>query len=38
MEKKKKENVFRTLARWFVSWLFSPKYEEKLFLNKDKDD
>ena len=38
MEKKKKENVFRTLARWFVRWFFSPKYEEKWFLNKDKDD
>ena len=26
---KKKENVFRILARWFVRWIFGLKYEEK---------
>ncbi|MCR4885021.1 MAG: ABC transporter permease subunit [Clostridiales bacterium] len=28
---KHKENVFRTLARWFVRWIFGLKYEEKWF-------
>ena len=28
---KKKENVFRKLARWFVRWIFGVKYEEKWF-------
>ena len=32
----KKENVFRTLARWFVRFFMGVKYEEKWFLNKDK--
>lgn len=31
---KKKENVFRTLARWFVRWFFGIKYEEKWFGKK----
>ncbi len=34
---KKKENVFRILARWFVRWILGPKYEEKWFLSKDKE-
>ena len=29
--KKKKENVFRTLARWFVRLVMGVKYEEKWF-------
>ncbi|MBR5897355.1 MAG: ABC transporter permease subunit, partial [Lachnospiraceae bacterium] len=33
----KKENVFRTLARWFVRFFMGVKYEEKWFLNKEKD-
>ena len=28
---KKKENVFRILARWLVRWIFGLKYEEKWF-------
>ena len=28
---KKRENVFRKLARWFVRWIFGLKYEEKWF-------
>ena len=28
---KKKENVFRILARWFVRWIFGLKYEQKWF-------
>ncbi len=28
---KKRENVFRTLARWLVRWIFGLKYEEKWF-------
>ena len=28
---KKKENVFRKLARWFVRWIFGVKFEEKWF-------
>ena len=32
---KKKENVFRTLARWFVRWIFGLKYEEKWFPRKE---
>ncbi len=28
---KKRENVFRKLARWFVRWIFGVKYEEKWF-------
>ncbi|MBR3108642.1 MAG: ABC transporter permease subunit [Clostridia bacterium] len=34
---KKKENVFRVLARWFVRWIFGLKYEEKWFGKKEKD-
>ena len=33
---KKKENVFRILARWLVRWIFGLKYEEKWFhLDKE---
>ena len=32
---KKKENVFRILARWFVRWIFGLKYEEKWFGKKE---
>lgn len=28
---RKKENIFRTLARWLVRWIFGLKYEEKWF-------
>ncbi len=35
---KKKENIFRTLARWFVRVFFGLKYEEKWFLKKDKSE
>ena len=35
---KKKENVFRKLARWFVRGFFGLKYEEKWFGNKNKDE
>ena len=35
--KNKKENPFRVLARWFVRWFMGQKYEEKWFLNKDKE-
>ena len=28
---KKKENVFRTLARWFVRFFMGSKYEEKMY-------
>ena len=34
---KKKENVFRTLARWLVRWIFGLKYEEKWFPRKEED-
>ena len=34
---KKKENVFRVLARWFVRWFFGLKFEEKWF-GKNQDD
>ena len=34
---KKKENVFRVLARWLVRWIFGLKYEEKWFGKKEKD-
>ncbi len=34
----KKENIFRTLARWFVRWIFGLKYEEKWFgLKKEQE-
>ena len=33
--KKKKENVFRTLARWFVRLVMGVKYEEKWFYKKN---
>ena len=36
MDKKKKENVFRTLARWFVRTFFGPQFEEKWFHKNDK--
>ncbi len=32
---KKKENVFRILARWLVRWIFGLKYEEKWFGKKE---
>ncbi|MBR0425272.1 MAG: ABC transporter permease subunit [Clostridia bacterium] len=35
MEKKKRENVFRVLARWFVRFFFGLKYEEKWFGKKE---
>ncbi len=35
---KKKENVFRTLARWFVRWIFGLKYEEKWFGAKEAEE
>lgn len=35
---KKKENVFRTLARWFVRWIFGLKYEEKWFGTQEKEE
>lgn len=31
-DKKNKENVFRTLARWFVRWFMGAKYEQKWFI------
>ncbi len=34
---KKKENVFRILARWFVRFFFGLKYEEKWFGKKKKE-
>ncbi|MCR5311671.1 MAG: ABC transporter permease subunit, partial [Lachnospiraceae bacterium] len=37
-KKNKKENPFRVLARWFVRWFMGAKYEEKWFLNKDKEE
>ncbi len=37
-ETNKKENPFRVLARWFVRWFMGQKYEEKWFLNKDKEN
>ncbi len=34
----KKESIFRTLARWFVRWIFGLKYEEKWFgLKKEQE-
>ena len=36
MSKKKRENVFRTLARWLVRWILGLKYEEKWFGTKPK--
>ena len=33
---KKKENIFRILARWFVRWIFGLKYEEKWFGSREK--
>ncbi len=38
MEKKKKENVFRKLARWTVRGLMGPKYEEKWFGKKEHEE
>ena len=36
---KKKENVFRILARWLVRWIFGLKYEEKWFhLDKKEEE
>ena len=35
---KKKENVFRTLARWFVRWFFGLKFEEKWFGKREQDE
>ena len=36
---KKKENVFRILARWLVRWIFGLKYEEKWFkLEKEEPE
>jgi len=34
----KKENIFRTLARWFVRWIFGLKYEEKWFGLKKEEE
>jgi peptide/nickel transport system permease protein len=34
---KKKENVFRILARWLVRWIFGLKYEEKWFKLEQKE-
>lgn len=36
MEKKKKENIFRKLLRWFVRGFFGLKYEEKWFGKREK--
>ncbi len=36
--KRKKENPFRILARWFTRWFLGGKYEKKLFLDKDKEE
>lgn len=33
-----KENIFRTLARWFVRWIFGLKYEEKWFGLKKEEE
>ncbi len=35
---KKKENIFRILARWLVRWIFGLKYEEKWFGAKTKEE
>ncbi len=35
---KKKENIFRTLARWLVRWIFGQKYEEKWFHIQKKEE
>ena len=37
MEKKKKENIFRKLLRWFVRGFFGLKYEEKWFGKREKE-
>ncbi len=37
-DKRKKENVFRTLARWFVRWFMGAKYEQKWFLKDENKD
>ena len=37
MEKKKKENIFRKLLRWFVRAFFGLRYEEKWFGKKQKE-
>ena len=31
---KKRENIFRKLARWLVRWIFGLSYEEKWFGKK----
>ncbi len=38
MEKKKKENIFRKLARWTVRGLLGLKYEEKWFGKKEHEE
>ena len=35
---KKKENIFRILARWLVRWIFGLKFEEKWFGVKQKEE
>ncbi len=35
---KKKENIFRILARWLVRWIFGLKFEEKWFGTKPKEE
>ncbi len=37
MEKKKKENIFRKLLRWFVRAFFGLRYEEKWFGKKQRE-
>lgn len=37
-DKKNKENVFRTLARWFVRWFMGAKYEQKWFFKDEEKD
>ena len=37
MEKKKKENIFRKLLRWFVRGFFGLKFEEKWFGKREKE-
>ncbi|MBO4824478.1 MAG: ABC transporter permease subunit [Lachnospiraceae bacterium] len=35
--KKKKENIFHILARWFVRMFMGPKYEEKMYKKANKN-
>ena len=35
---KKKENIFRVLARWLVRWIFGLKFEEKWFGAKQEEE